>query len=221
MRSDPRGHVRHLLGAFALGHASESEDAAVKAHLEGCEECRREAAELAGVSRLLPFADPERLDALPGPPPDLLERVFAQIRVERGLDRRRSRRRTASRLGLGIAAAIVALVLVAWPFGPDGEVVALASDRADVTGEVTLYDRDTSQRIELQAEGLPLGETFGLWIQDRRTGERIPCGTFIATPGSLRISLYSSVPRERAQSVGVSTLDGEDLLQAPLPAAHD
>lgn len=219
MMSDPQGHVRQLLGAFALGQVSESEAAAVEAHLEGCEACRREAAELAGVASLLPLADPDRMDVLPKPPTDLLDRVFARIREERELERRRARRKTASRLGLGLAAAIVAVVLVAAPFGPQGEVVALASERTGVTGQVTLHDRDTSQEVELEVEGLPVGETFGLWIQDRRTGERIACGTFVATPGRLHISLYSTVARDRAESVGVSTLDGTDLMQAALPAA--
>ena len=33
-------HVRHLLGAYALGHLDAEETAAVRAHLDGCAACR-------------------------------------------------------------------------------------------------------------------------------------------------------------------------------------
>lgn len=213
--------MRHQLGALALGHLSPSERIAVEAHLEGCELCRREAGELAGVADLLPLADPGRLDARPQPPPHLLERVFEKIRDEHELDRRRAKRRIGARVALGIAAAIVALVLIAAPFGPQGEVVTLASVLPGVTGEITLYERETSQWVELATDGLPVGKTYALWIRDRRTGERVRCGTFAITPGPLHIALYSSVARNDAAAVGVSELNGEIVMQAPLAAAVD
>lgn len=214
---DPEAHVRTQLGAYALGQLSASEAAAVEAHLEGCGDCRREAQDLVGVAGLLSLADPERLGMPASPPPDLLDRVFGRIAEEREIVRRRRRRALIGRVGMGLAAAFVALILVVAPFGPQGEVVALASELPGATGEVTLHSRDTSQWVELDTRGLPVGEEFEMWVQDRATGERVRCGTFTVTPGPLHIALYSAVARAQARAVGVSTLDGEVVLQASLP----
>jgi len=213
----PEAHVHRQLGAYVLGQLSPSETVAVEAHLEGCAECRREADELAGVANLLPLANPERLGATISPPSDLLDRVFGRIAEERQLVRRRRKRGLLGRAGLGLAAALVALVLIVAPFGPQGEVVSLASVLPDVTGEVTLHELPTSQWVELETKGLPVGGTFAVWIQDRATGKRVLCGTFTVTPGPLHIALYSSVARDGAQAVGVSTLDGSVVMRAELP----
>ncbi len=217
---DPEAHVRMQLGAYALGQLAPPEAAAVEAHLEGCGDCRREAQDLAGVANLLPLADPERLGMTAPPPPDLLDRVFGRIAEEQKLVLRRKRRALLGRVGVGLAAAFVALILVVSPFGPRGEVVALASERPGVMGEVTLHSRDTSQWVELATQGLPVGEEFAMWVQDGATGERVRCGTFTVTPGPLHIALYSSVARVQARAVGVSTLDGEVVMQAALPPSN-
>jgi hypothetical protein len=209
-------HVRKQLGAFALGQLSPGEAAAVQAHLEGCPGCWTEAAELSRVAALLPLADPDRLDVSPTPPEGLLDRVFERIREERAVERRRRRRALIARMGLGLAAALIAVVVWLAPFGDSGEVVTLAAP-AGITGEITLHPRESSQYVELRTQGLAVGDMFAMWVRDRETGERVRCGTFRVTPGNIHITLYSSVPRDRAAEVGVSTLDGEVVMKAPLP----
>jgi hypothetical protein len=209
-------HVRKQLGAFALGQLSPGEAAAVQAHLEGCPGCWAEAAELSRVAALLPLADPDRLDISPNPPEGLLDRVFERIREERAVERRRRRRALTTRVGLGVAAALIAALVVLAPFDDSGEVVMLAAPPG-ITGEIWLQSKESSQYVELQTRGLPVGEMFAMWVRDRVTGERVPCGTFRVTPGRIHIALYSSVPRDRAAEVGVSTLDGEVVMKAPLP----
>ena len=213
-------HVRKQLGAFALGQLAPGEAAAVQAHLDGCPECWTEAAELSRVAALLPLADPDRLDIAPTPPEGLLDRVFERIQEERAVERRRRHRAWTARVGLGVAAALIAVVVVLAPFDSSGEVVTLAAP-AGITGEITLHAWETSQYVELQTQGLPVGDMFAMWVKDRETGERVPCGTFRVTPGRIHIALYSSVPRDRAAEVGVSTLDGEVVMKAPLPPAGD
>jgi anti-sigma-K factor RskA len=215
----PEAHVRSQLGAFVLGQLDPSEAVAVEAHLDGCDACRREADELASVARLLPMANLETLGAPAAPPGDLLDRVMERIGEERAFARRRRRRGTFARVGIGLAAALVAFVLITSPFGQSGEVVALASTVPGVTGEVTLHERGESQYVELETRGLPVGEEFALWVQDRTSGERIRCGIFRVTPGPLHIALYSSVAYDRARAVGVSSLEGEVVMQAALPPA--
>lgn len=214
-------HVRRQLGAFALEQLSPGETAAVQAHLEACRSCRTEAAELSRVADLLPLADVERLEAAPAPPPGLMDRVFQRIAQARDVDRRKRLRTIAMRVGLGVAAALVALIVSLGPFRSSGEVVTLASVSPGVTGEVTLHARETSQYVELDTQGLPVGEMFAMWVEDRQTGQRVPCGTFRVTPGHIHIALYSSVARDRAAEVGVSTLDGEVVMSAVLPPAED
>jgi anti-sigma factor RsiW len=216
---EPEGHVRTQLAAYVLGQLSSSEVAAVEAHLEGCRRCRLEAMELTGVADLLLLADPERLGAMASPPSNLLDKVFDRIAEERHLVRRRRRRTLLGKAALGVAAATVGLVLLVAPFGSDEEIVTLASELPGATGEITLHDRSTSQYVELSTTGLPVGQTFAMWVQDRATGERVRCGTFRVTPGPLHIALYSSVPRVRSEAVGVSGLDGVVVMEAPLPPA--
>jgi anti-sigma factor RsiW len=210
-------HVRKQLGAYALGQLSPGEAAAVRAHLEGCSSCGSEAAEIERVAGLLPLADPDRLGSTPMPPEGLLDRVFDRIRDERMRSRRERRRKLATRAGLGLAAALIAVVVAIGPFRSSGEVVALAAPPG-VTGEVTLHGRETSQYVELRTQGLPVGEMFAMWIRDGRTDEPVRCGTFRVTPGHIHIALYSSVPRDHATEVGVSTLEGTVVMKAQLPS---
>lgn len=59
------GHVRLLLGAYVLGGLSAPEEAAVRAHLDRCGQCRAEHAELACVPQWL---DLLAQDEAAGPP---------------------------------------------------------------------------------------------------------------------------------------------------------
>ena len=52
--------------------------------------------------------------------------------------------------------------------------------------------------VELTVSGLPVGETYAVWLEEAGTGERSPLGTFTGVAGELYISLYSTLPRDRA-----------------------
>ncbi|NYG54884.1 zf-HC2 domain-containing protein [Nocardioides perillae] len=81
----PQEHrrLREELGALALGHLAEAEAAALRAHVDGCAECRAELAELAPVADLLGRVDPARVAAPPHPPADLGARIRAAVAAER------------------------------------------------------------------------------------------------------------------------------------------
>lgn len=217
----PEEHVRRLLGAYALGHLDADEAARVQAHVDGCPSCRAEAEDLGRVARLLDLVDVERLEESAAPlPAGLFERVLEGIGRERAVAGRRRRRRFGLGIAAAVAMAVAILVVVAAPFGGSGEVVALTG-MPGVRGEITLHPRGPSQYVELLTEGLPVGETFAMWVRDGHTGERVRCGTFRVAPGTIHIALYSSVPRNRADEVGVSTLGGAVVMHAPLPPAED
>lgn len=85
-------HATDQLGAYALGVLDDDEWAAVHAHVEGCETCRREVGELRATEELLGEVPPEAF--LDGPPQGgdlLLQRTLQQVREE-GAARERRRR---------------------------------------------------------------------------------------------------------------------------------
>jgi anti-sigma factor RsiW len=64
-------------GAWVLGALPDDEHARFAAHLDGCEACRREVAELQMVADTLPLATPQV-----APPPELKERIMSVVRAE-------------------------------------------------------------------------------------------------------------------------------------------
>ncbi|HEY2441842.1 MAG TPA: zf-HC2 domain-containing protein [Streptosporangiaceae bacterium] len=64
------GHVQLLLGAYLLGGLTASQEAAVRAHLEGCARCQAEHDELAVVPSWLDMLTPENLADDPEETPD-------------------------------------------------------------------------------------------------------------------------------------------------------
>jgi hypothetical protein len=117
---------REQLGAHVLGQLGEEERVALEAHLEGCAECRAEAASLEQVALMLPHADPALFtEPAPQPPPELGRRIAATIEAESGEARQRKRRRRFGGFALGGAAAALAAVALALFFvgGDSGEPV--------------------------------------------------------------------------------------------------
>ena len=220
-------HVRASLGAYVLGHLDPAEATAVRAHLDGCSACRAEAAALAPVAGMLPLADPARVGAPaePGPPSDLLDEVLGRIERER-YESRRGRRRSMGAMVAGVAAVLALVVVVAMmatdspdPDVPSGEIVAMSASSSSVIGEAVIHEDPHSTWVELTATGLAEGETYAVWLEEAGTGARSPMGTFTGVEGDLYISLYSTLPRDRAASVGVSTPDGVTVMEGAIPPA--
>lgn len=215
-------HVRTSLGAFVLGHLDAAEAHDVRLHVEGCSACRAEAVELASVAAMLPKADLERL----GPPAEVpvttLGNVLTRIERERAL-RGRVRGKSVVARFVAVAAALALLAGAATLSAdqaaqpPGGQTVALAASSVGVLGEAVIHDDFGSTWVELNASGLEPGETYAVWLEEAG-GDRSPLGTFTGVGGDLYISLYSTLPRDRAASIGVSTPDGSTVLQGSIPA---
>ena len=216
-------HVRPLLGALALGHLEPDEATAVRSHLDACAACREEASQLASVADLLVLADPDRVVAPAEPPREMLDEVLVRIERERVTAARKQRRSVAVRVG-AVAAALAALSLVAVlvvepsPAPAEPEVVAMTASRPGVIGEAVVHEDPESTWVELTTTGLVAGETYGVWLETD-AGDRSPLGTFVGVEGDLYISLYSTLPRDRATSIGVSSPDGVTVMEGSLPEA--
>ncbi len=196
-----------LLGAYALGHLAPEERAGLEAHLEGCGECRAEAAGLADVARLLPLADPQRFGhPAPQPSPELGGRVMAAIGGEERTGRRRRRRRFGLALsGVGATAAAI-LALFVFP-GGDGEGpeqhVEFAALPAGVKIYATLEPHAYGTEIRMYVKGIRSGTLCRVYLQGPR-GERVPAGTFRYRWGEDSTAVLSSaldLSRTRAVAV--------------------
>ncbi|MBI5103545.1 MAG: zf-HC2 domain-containing protein, partial [Solirubrobacterales bacterium] len=68
---------RDDVGPWVLRALGEDEAAAFERHLESCEPCRHDVAELDGVAGVLPMAAPQLL-----PPPELKSRIMRVVEAE-------------------------------------------------------------------------------------------------------------------------------------------
>ena len=134
------------LAMQSLGKLEPEVAVGLQAHLDGCADCRAEAAELAPLAGALAGAS---IDAVVDPwadqvPAQLQESVLHRLESEAADERRRTRRRvgvwaTAGAAAAGIAAAIVLVVSSASP-PPAGRVVALRGAPGTVAS-ITLFRR--------------------------------------------------------------------------------
>jgi hypothetical protein len=179
MKTDGCRETRESLGAYALGHLSEDEQAGLEAHLEGCPSCRAELEQLTAVVRPMSLADPARFESAPQPPASLGARVAASIARER-LGRRR--RRLGLGLALGGAAAAVAtmLVLLVLPGeeAPDpGRIVAFASAPKGTEISAKLIPNAFGTEIHMYVKGVSSGTLCRVYLHGR-DGTRFSAGSF-------------------------------------------
>ena len=177
---------RERLGAYVLGHLSEDERAATAAHIDGCAACRAEAESLSPIAELLPKADPARLGTVPAPPPELGERISAQIAGERGVARERGRRRRRRfAFGFSAAAAAAASIAIALvlaigssPSGDtDAQTVAFHSVPRGVAISAKLAPRPFGTQIQMWVHGIRSGTLCQVSLR-RADGTELPAGSF-------------------------------------------
>jgi anti-sigma factor RsiW len=204
------------LGPFLLGHLEPDEAELVAEAIESCATCSAEVARLRPVARALSLGTtPREESAVPAPSP-ALDRVLAVVQDESARRRRRVRRRVA----LAAAAVLLAVVAVAGlavAVGGDeqGRDIALTGQSA-ATGTAVVSERGWGTAISLRLEGLEPGRTYGAWLADR-SGERTSAGTFRPTAdGSVRLDLAASLLLPDASVLGVTEIDGDDVLRATL-----
>jgi predicted anti-sigma-YlaC factor YlaD len=214
------------LAMAAIGRLDEAEATALAAHLEGCDACRAEAAELQPVADALAEADPARAgagpDERPQPSPVLRDAVLARLATDSA---RRRRRRAAV-----IAAVAAAVILVAGlavgvltrSDDPVGEEVALTgSPGGSAAATAVLEAKGWGTAISLEVSGLEPGQVYNLWLR-QPDGNRVGAGSFIAvrTRGSMHVDSASGLHADQASGIGISTR-GETVLYGHLEGAPD
>lgn len=239
---NPQEHrrLRELLGAYALGHLAPEEAQRVRAHLDGCAECR---AELAGIEPLVPLldaVDPEQFETPPHPPADLGDRIRAAVAAEAhepaapagtpaGTDvDAPSRWRAVARQPLLVAAAVVLVALVGGLVGrasaPEPptvprEPIALEDVTASPVSveSADLVPHTWGVELRMVAAGFDEGETYRAAFREGETGRLAPAGAFIGTGAeTLVCNLQAAVLRDDVTQVVVTDDQGAVVLVADL-----
>jgi hypothetical protein len=185
-----------MIGGYVLDALDPDERELVRRHLQLCEPCAREYAELATIPSLLDVAD--SADAAPLRPPARLEEAVLDrfARERRGSPprrvrptRRRPRWLAPAAVGLACALAALAAVLVLAGHPEPGQVSANSARvyRVDMrgdgpapnaAGDARLYPGETGTGVHLRVRGLkPNAYHYELWCV-RDDGWKISAGTF-------------------------------------------
>lgn len=207
---------RAALGAAALGGLDPAEDLALRAHLDGCAECRAELRELSSVARTLPLVDPDALsDALPQPSRELGARVLDSVARERQhrSARRRHRVLVAASAALVAAAAIVAVVLFV-PGSSNGTKVVFPTEHG-VSASATLHARPAGTEVAFHVQGLHPGDYYWLWVTGD-DGDRIAAGTFQGSSHPVNVTMTAAVPLQEARRVWVTDAQNNVVLDTHL-----
>ena len=210
MRSEGCREWRESLGAFVLNKLPADEHAAVRAHVEHCEDCRGALALLEPVAEALLLADPAHVDAAPAPPRSLAYHVARRIAAER-IARRRRRLRIGG--GVAVAAAAVAALILALVLAggnpapgpsPATKRVAFASTPPGIEIGAQLAPRPWGSEISVQVRGIRAGTRCVVWVRGPG-GARIPAGSFRYRyeGGSDGAALSSSLRPGQARALGV------------------
>lgn len=214
MINDDHRELREALGLYVLGRLPADEEVQVRAHLDGCRECRGQADELAPMPELLSRVDPERLSPQIAPSAGLGDRVLARVGAER------ARQARAPGRGLGralvLAAVLVALVLgggIGWAVkpapAPPQTVSVELQQRPDVAaqGAAHLIDHGWGIEIVLTVEGLSSGEPYRVEVIDR-DGRRTQAGGWLGV-GAQRMECRLTAAVAMGETVSFEVLDAD------------
>ena len=204
---------REDIGAYLLGGLSDDRRTALLAHLDGCPGCRAELAELSEVARVMPAADPLRNHHRETPSQTLMESILGAIADERRARRIRLTKRIAAAAAAAAILLLGAVAVVTLEDGATRSTVDLAGAAGTGISSASLEYLPGGTRIDLSIDGLPLEETYFVWLEDSE-GERIPAGTFY-TPDDgdrLELKLTAAITLRRCEGIGISDGDGKTVL---------
>ena len=221
MTSDPCRDWRGALGAAALGRLEPAEEIGLRAHLDGCRDCRAELLELTAVANALSSVPVENVTTAAAEPSDALAgRILSRVAIERGVRRNRHTRRVAAGVAsfAAAAAAVVAVVLFVGAGSSPGTHVVIpgVGNASRATASATLTSASAGTEIDMKVAGLTPGRYYWLWL----TGEdekRLAAGSFEGTSGQSELKLMAALPLSEAARIWVTDDKKHVVLDAHLP----
>lgn len=217
--NDDHRQIRESLGAYALGQLGDAERTGIKAHLDGCAECRAELALIAPLAGPLRLVDADNLGKEIQPPVGLDEAIVARMRSERA-ERAETRRRPRRWVPVAAAAAVIALAIGAVvgralaPEAPKRPLEAVGIDELapELDASAEVINHTWGMEIVLTGSGFRNGEAYEVNVVDDG-GERVSAGEFLGTGDApIVCNLNSSVRRDNAARFEVIGPDGDVVL---------
>jgi len=223
--TDPCRDWRGALGAAALGGIEPAEEIGLRAHLDGCAECRAELRELTAVAAALASVPLSAVTGAAALPPDALgEQVLSRLARERGTARSRHRRRVLVGAGsfTAVAAAAIAAVLMIGSGGGSGglRVVlpGVGAERATASAIAVLHSETSGTAVDVKVSGLHPGDYYWLWVTGD-DGHRLPAGTFQGSERQTEFRLTAAMPLTEARRIWVTDDRDRVVLDSHIPVS--
>ena len=234
--------LREAIGAYVLGQLDDDLRMALEAHLDGCEACRAEVAELAPLAVPLRGVDPDRIVASDvTPPPALDDRITRALALESAPTAEltaapadgagpavhprfaaRSRRWVPAVAGALVGAAAATAVVLALvpreetPAGPTIIAVPQVRAASGVQAVAGLVDHTWGVELKLEATGLPAGQAYDVMVIDD-AGKEYDAGAFLGVSGRKVVcSMNSSVLLADAARFEVVAPGGDVVISGPI-----
>jgi len=234
------GCDRDALGAYAFGALDGQERETIARHVNGCDRCRAELAELEEVTRVLGELPPEAV--LTGPPDGgdlVLQRTLRQIRAEVAGAARADRRRHL-RQGLAAAAVMAACMVAGVALGrstvlstmtqptqigasptvqasvvPGTKVASAVDAQSNTRLVVTMVPAQGWVRLNVAVSGVPRGEKCRIVVVNRDGGKEVAASWVVSERGEAEgtnVDGSAAVPLEEVSAVEVETDTGKTLV---------
>lgn len=218
--TDPCRDWRGALGAAALGNLEPAEEVGLRAHLDGCADCRAELRELTAVAHALAAVPAADVTGAAAEPSDALAgRVLDRVARERS-DRRTRRTRRVMAGGTAFAAAaaaVIALVLfVGSGTSAPGTHVAIPGV-GGATANATLLSKSVGTEIDVKVAGLRPGHYYWMWLTGA-DDHRVGAGTFQGSRGTSALRFTAAIPLSKADRIWVTDEKNHVVLDAHLPS---
>ncbi|WP_037272015.1 anti-sigma factor [Kibdelosporangium aridum] len=196
--------------AYVLGSLSEDERREYEAHMETCESCKAQVAELSGIPAILSILPQEQAVQLLDPPKqDTMPALLAAARKSRRWTRVKI---AAAVVAAAAAAAVLTAVLVPTDAPPPPEAAGLTTQLTQtipspVTASVTLVEEPWGTRIDVKCEygGASGGRAlpYTLYIVDAN-GAATRVGSWNAGPGtSMTPTATTDLPRNQIMRIEI------------------
>jgi hypothetical protein len=207
-------HWQGLLAMEFVGQLAEEDRLALSAHLDGCEQCRDERRDLAGLARILPAADPSHLGGH-DVPFELQSAVFGRLAADAGRDKRG--RRVRYGIGAVAAASVAAVALVLGLSGPGspgqgGTNVALQGS-SGVVASARLTAKPWGTAVHIEESGQAGGQDLSVSMRTT-SGSWWAAGTYRTVTGRpVQVDLACAVPASKITEIWVRNKAGKTVLR--------